>query len=105
MTTVSTRLPKYSMETYKLLERQGKLTLRMGYGMEWVFGSKDATDLDKDLKKYAPMVGTGDDFTWVTSVAPTEVDGATTRACISLVNSFTIAASGASPVRSSSPFR
>ena len=27
------------------------------------------------------MVGTGDDFTWITSVAPTEVDGATTRAC------------------------
>ncbi len=81
MTTVSTRLPKYSAATYKLLKSQGKLTLRMGYGVEWAFGSKDAIDLNKDLKKYASMVGTGDDSVWITSVAPTEVDGATTRAC------------------------
>ena len=34
MTTVSTRLPKYSVDTYKLLESKGQLTLRMGYGVE-----------------------------------------------------------------------
>ena len=81
MTTVSTRLPKYSEETYKLLKSRGELTLRMGYGVEWVFGSGAVSDPNKDLKKYASMVGTGDDSVWVTSVAPTEVDGATTRAC------------------------
>lgn len=81
VTTVSTRLPKYSADTYKLLKSRGELTLRMAYGMEWVFGSRDATDPNKDLKKYAALVGTGDDSVWITSVAPTEVDGATTRAC------------------------
>ena len=81
VTTVSTRLPKYSAATYKLLESRGQLSLRMGYGVEWAFGTKDALDLNRDLKKYKDMVGQGDDSVWITSVAPTEVDGATTRAC------------------------
>jgi hypothetical protein len=81
VTTASTRLPKYSLETYKLLRSRGELNIRMGYGQEWTFGSGDAQDLSKDLQKFKGTVGTGDDWVWVTSVAPTEVDGATTRAC------------------------
>ncbi len=81
VTTASTRLPKYSVDTYKLLRSRGELNIRIGYGQEWTFGSADAKDLSKDLKKFSKTVGSGDDFVWVTSVAPTEVDGATTRAC------------------------
>lgn len=81
VTTVSTRLPKYSVETYNLLKQRGELNIRMGYGQEWTFGTGAAKDLTKDLKKFKDAAGRGDDWLWLTSVAPTEVDGATTRAC------------------------
>ena len=81
VTTASTRLPLYGVKTYELLRSRGELNIRIGYGQEWTFGSGEAKDLTKDLKKYKDTAGKGDDWVWVTSVAPTEVDGATTRAC------------------------
>ena len=80
LTTVSTRLPKSSVETYKLLDSRGELTLRMAYGVEWAFGGGDVPDAN-NLKKFQNTVGSGTDSIWITSVAPTEMDGATTRAC------------------------
>ena len=79
VTTVSTRLPEDSAKTYQLLESRGELTLRMPYGEEWLFGT--ITDLDKDLKPLASRIGRGSDMVWVVSIAPTAVDGASTRAC------------------------
>ena len=53
--------------------------MRLGYGHGWdFFGSvEDMTD----LKQFANIVGTGNDMNWVSSVSPSSVDGASTRAC------------------------
>lgn len=79
ITTVSTRLPQESVAAYKLLESRGEMNLRMGYGMEWIFGN--VTDLKTGLKDLGKQMGTGTDHLWITSASPTAVDGARTRAC------------------------
>jgi predicted amidohydrolase YtcJ len=79
VTSISTRLPKSTLEAYKLLESKGELTMRVGYGQEWFFGT--IPDPASGMKNLKGLVGTGDSWLWTTSVAPTEVDGATTRAC------------------------
>ena len=79
ITTVSTRLPQESAAAYKLLDSRGELTLRMGYGMEWVFGN--LPNLDNSLQALAGNIGSGGDKVWITSIAPTAIDGAATRAC------------------------
>ncbi|MDA2934444.1 amidohydrolase family protein [Acidobacteria bacterium AH-259-D05] len=79
VTSVSSRLPSYSLEAYQLLEARGELTLRMSYGREWDFGN--ITDLQNDMNVLKGMVGRGTDKIWVTSIAPTAVDGSGTRAC------------------------
>jgi hypothetical protein len=47
-----------------------------------VFGS--VTDPAKELKQYSDKTGSGDEMMWVSSVAPTSMDGASTRACTNL---------------------
>lgn len=79
LTTVSTRLPRYSEEAYKLLELRGELTIRLAGGMQDYFGA--ITDLENGLKPFANQAGSGDDKLWITSMAPTAVDGGGTRAC------------------------
>ena len=79
MTTVSTRLPKDSVDAYKLIESQGQSTVRVAYGVIEAFGS--ITNMKKDMLAYAKQVGTGTDKVWITGVGPTAVDGVTTRAC------------------------
>ena len=79
VTSISTRLPKFTVESYKLLQSRGRLPLRVGYGQEWFFGT--IPDPASGMSNLKGLVGTGDDWLWTTSVAPTEVDGATTRAC------------------------
>jgi len=79
VTTVSTRLPRYSKGAYTLLDLRGELTLRIGGGMQDYFGA--VTDLANGLKPFADEMGSGGDKLWVTSLAPTAVDGASTRAC------------------------
>lgn len=79
MTTVSTRLPKDSVEAYKLIESRGESTVRVAYGVIEAFGS--TKDMKKDMEAYAKQVGTGTDKVWITGVGPTAVDGVTTRAC------------------------
>jgi len=69
---------------YKLLEDQGKLTWRIGYGDIETFGN---TDLAKtNLKADAPKIGKGpdgkvSDRLWMTGMGPTAIDGVTSRAC------------------------
>ncbi len=84
LTTIDTRIPKDSIEAYKLLESKGELTFRIGIGEIEPFGN--VTDLN-DLKKYAKEIGSGDDMMWVTGAGPTAVDGVTSRACTNLKRS------------------
>jgi predicted amidohydrolase YtcJ len=79
MTSVSTRLPQEAVKAYQLLTGRGEMLQRLGYGREEVFGT--VRDPKTDLKQFQGLVGTGGDMFWVTSVAPTAVDGASTRAC------------------------
>ena len=79
VTTVSSRMPPDSYEAYKYMAARGELTLRLGSGMLTHFGT--VTDLDQGMKGLGELVGSGDDKLWVTSVGPTAVDGASTRAC------------------------
>jgi predicted amidohydrolase YtcJ len=81
LTTVSTRLPVYSKGAFELLRSQGQLTARVGGGMQDVFGNLSELDIDQGLRKYSGIAGQGDDVMWVTSVAPTAIDGGGTRAC------------------------
>jgi predicted amidohydrolase YtcJ len=78
-TTISTKMRVNGIDAYKLLEKQGTQPVRLGYGLGWdFFGSVEAMD---QLKQFANQVGTGSDMNWVSSVAPSSVDGASTRAC------------------------
>ena len=78
-TTISTKMRMNGIDSYKLLEKQGKQPVRLGYGLGWdFFGSVE--DMG-GLQKFADQVGTGTDMNWVSSVAPSSVDGASTRAC------------------------
>ncbi|HWP84294.1 MAG TPA: amidohydrolase family protein [Terriglobia bacterium] len=82
MTAISTRLPKDSLAAYQLLERQGKLNWRIGYGDIETFGN---TDLSRsDLKAMAAKIGQGTDRIWMTGMGPTAIDGVTSRACTDL---------------------
>jgi predicted amidohydrolase YtcJ len=84
MTGISTRMPKDSLAAYDLLDKQGKLTWRIGWGNIEDFGN---TDLSKtNLKKLAPLIGKGvggkdSDKLWMTGSGPTAIDGVTSRAC------------------------
>ena len=57
--------------------------MRLGYGLGFdYFGS--VQDPVKELKQFEGKGGTGTDLMWVTSVSPSSVDGASTRACTNL---------------------
>ena len=77
VTTVSTRLPDFTIEGYKLLDSQGQLPVRIAYGVQSTFGIPD-----RDLK--GVQIGAGSDMAWVASVTPGGVDGAGARMCIEL---------------------
>jgi len=80
VTTISTKMRLNGIDAYKLLQSRGQLTMRLGYGLGWdYFGS--VTDLQSGLKQFEGATGSGDDILWVTSVSPSSVDGASTRAC------------------------
>ena len=79
LTTVSTRLPQEAVKAYQLLISRGEMPQRLGYGREEVFGTMK--NPLTEMKSFQGLVGTGTDTFWVTSVAPTAVDGASTRAC------------------------
>ena len=79
VTTTSTRVPTSTLKAFELLDSKGDLTMRLGYGVEWEFGG--ITDLNTGLKPFQGLVGSGTDKIWITSLGPTAIDGATTRAC------------------------
>ena len=78
-TTDSGRYPIYRVAGLKLLEQRGQLMERTAYGAEEDFGMLENPDVD--LKKEKGVVGAGTDMIWITSVAPSSVDGTGSRAC------------------------
>ena len=81
ITTVSTQLTEDRIKAYQWLESQGEMTIRMAYGKATDFGT--FADVKSRTKQLAKLVGTGDDKIWVNSVAPSNVDGSGSRACMS----------------------
>jgi predicted amidohydrolase YtcJ len=79
MTTLSTKLRKFGIDAYKMLDQRSEQALRLGYGPGFDYFGNEITA--QDMAKYKNIVGTGDDMNWVTSFATTSVDGVTTRAC------------------------
>ncbi len=80
MTALSTKIRMNGLDAYKLLDQRGELTMRLAYGLGWdYFGS--VKDPAIELKKFEGSMGTGGDKIWVVSMAPSSVDGASTRAC------------------------
>jgi predicted amidohydrolase YtcJ len=84
MTGISTRMPKDSLAAYKLLEDQGKLTWRIGFGDIETFGNTDLAVTN--LKAAAAKVSKGpdgkdSDRLWMTGMGPTAIDGVSSRAC------------------------
>ena len=84
MTAISTRMPKDSLAAYKLLEDQGKLNWRIGFGDIETFGNVDLAKLN--LKDQVQKMGKGpngnqSDRLWMTGMGPTAIDGVTSRAC------------------------
>jgi predicted amidohydrolase YtcJ len=82
MTTISTRMPKDSLAAYQLLEKQGKLKWRIGYGDIETFGNTDLAGAN--LKSMASKIGQGTGLIWMTGMGPTAIDGVTSRACTDL---------------------
>ena len=78
-TSASSRMPPETLRAFDLLESRGQMNLRVSYGKEEIFGT--LKNPEADLAAFRNIAGTGSDKMWVTSVAPTAVDGATTRAC------------------------
>jgi predicted amidohydrolase YtcJ len=77
-TVDSGRYPAWRVEGLKMLRQQGKLIQRQAYGWEDEFGLIQNMD---ELKKYKDQIGAGDDLIWITSVAPSSVDGSGSRMC------------------------
>jgi hypothetical protein len=78
-TTVSGRYPVYRVAALKLMESRGELLGRTAYGLEDAFGV--VTDLDAGLRKLQGIIGSGTDKIWVASIAPSSVDGSSSRMC------------------------
>jgi predicted amidohydrolase YtcJ len=79
LTTVSGRYPRYRVDSLKLLESRGQLLSRVAYGLEDEFGV--IKDPDVELKKLTSSIGAGSEKIWITSVAPSSVDGSGSRMC------------------------
>ncbi len=79
ITTLASRLPGDSLRAYEYLRDRGELTYRLGQGPIERFGN--ITDLENGMDGLAELVGSGGDHIWITGIGPTNVDGATSRAC------------------------
>jgi hypothetical protein len=77
--TISTRLPRDAVAGYQLLEKKGELGIRVSAGQIEDFGN--FADPRKELKEAAKLLDAKDDFVWFSSVAPSSIDGSTSRAC------------------------
>ena len=81
-TTISGRYPDFRVKALKLLEARGEAIGRTGFGSEEEFGL--SADPANDLKKRKGVIGTGTDMIWITSIAPSSVDGTGSRMCTNM---------------------
>ena len=95
-TTISGRYPEYRVAALKLLEQRGEGIGRTGYGWEDAFGM--ITDPDVELKSHKAAVGSGTDQVWITSIAPSSVDGSGSRMCTNQKKSMSGAIDGFYPM-------
>lgn len=77
--TISTRLPRDAVAGYQLLEKKGQLGIRVSAGQIEDFGN--FADPRKELKEAAKLINAQSDWLWFSSVAPSSIDGSTSRAC------------------------
>lgn len=80
MTAFSSRFSQEAIDAYGLLDKQGQLHMRIGYGLESFAHITDT----KDMKQWAAKIGTGGDKMWITSMGGEAIDGATSRTCMSV---------------------
>lgn len=78
-TTISGRYPSFRVKALQLLEQRGEALTRTGYGSEEEFGL--SSDPSTELAKRKNAVGSGSDIVWITSIAPSSVDGSGSRMC------------------------
>lgn len=71
-TTVSTRLPSYSISAYNFLENKGEMPVRIGYNPEIVDNHHDP---DAVLSRLGNVLGMGTDYLWITGVSTVNIDG------------------------------
>lgn len=79
LVTISTRLPRDAVAGYKMLEQKGTLGIRVSAGQIEDFGT--FADPRKELKEAAKLLDAKDDWVWFSSIAPSSIDGSTSRAC------------------------
>jgi predicted amidohydrolase YtcJ len=80
ITTISTRLPVYAEETFRFMEQQGTLQVRMAFGFETYFGRTDFGP--EGLKDAGAQMGKGSNWMWPISAAPSAIDGSGNRMCV-----------------------
>lgn len=92
LTTVSTQLEDYRLRPYQWLDSQGQLTMRMPYGKATDFGTVGGMEMKTRMQELSKQIGTGTDKVWMISAAPSNVDGAGSRVCMSLQRQDTFGA-------------
>ncbi|MSO21165.1 MAG: hypothetical protein EXQ56_12040, partial [Acidobacteria bacterium] len=80
ITTISTRLPVYAEKTFKFMDQQGILQLRLAFGFETYFGRRDFGK--EGLKEAGGLMGKGTPRVWAISAAPSAIDGSGNRMCV-----------------------
>ncbi|MBI4446829.1 MAG: amidohydrolase family protein [Acidobacteria bacterium] len=78
ITTISTRLPEYSVRVFRHLENKGNLSLRIGYALQQAFDDPEWKDW-KNVK-----MGQGSEHLWVSALTVSLTDGASFGSCTDL---------------------
>jgi predicted amidohydrolase YtcJ len=84
LTTISGQMEDGYLKTYQWLDSRGQMTIRLAYGKATDFGTVGGTDMTARLRDLGRQMGTGTDRVWMNSAAPSNVDGAGSRVCMSL---------------------
>jgi predicted amidohydrolase YtcJ len=72
ITTISSRLPPYSISTYAALERSGEMPLRMAYNHQVANDSPDPIAI---IGRLGDLTGAGTEHLWFNGLSPTNIDG------------------------------
>jgi hypothetical protein len=92
LTTLSAQMEDGYLKTYQWLDSQGQMTIRLAYGKATDFGTVGEGEMRARLQSLAKQMMTGTDKVWMISAAPSNVDGAGSRVCMSLPRQDTFGA-------------